>query len=412
MPDMSKDKRQPYGDGAFYQRSDGMWIGAVKGGWTERGTRRRITVSSRDKATAKRKLRDKIREIEQEGVTNVSARATVKSWADEWIIMEERALAPKAFNASRSALTKWVIPAIGHRRFELLTPADVRKVENAQRAAGRANTTQIRTHSVLMKMLKAARQEGYPVPARVLDVKPPGKNINDRKDIPVDQALGILQQAAYLPHGSRFVAALLEGLRQGEALGLTWERVDFEASTMTIDWQLQPLPYRIARDRSSGFRIPDGYEARRLQGALHLVRPKSKAGWRVIPMVPWMRSALLAWRDAAPDSPHGLVWPNADGSPRTAKADDAEWYALQSAAGIAHPGRTRIVDGKAAPAPYSTHEARHTTVTLLIEAKVDPAIITAIVGQSSLISRRAYEHVNHAPALEALAQVAKRLELG
>ena len=402
VPDMSKDKRQVYGDGGLYQRSDGVWVGTIEAGWTASGTRKRVTVSSKDKTTAKRKLRDKQREIERDGVTNVSARATVKSWADEWIVMEESELAPKAFIATRSAVTKWIVPTIGHKRFELLTPADVRKVATTQSAAGRAGTTQLRTHSVLMKMLKAAQLEGYPVPPRVLAVKAPGKNLNDRKDIPVDQALGILQQAAALPHGSRFVAALLQGLRQAEALGMTWDRIDFDANTMTVDWQLQPLPYRIKRDRTSGFRVPTGYEARQLKGALHLVRPKSSSGWRVIPMVPWMRSALLAWQDAAPESPHGLVWPNPDGSPKTAKADDAEWYGLQAAAEVAHPaGRN-----------YTTHESRHTTVTLLLEAKVDPAIIAAIVGHSSIISRRAYEHVNHAPALEALAQVAKRLELG
>lgn len=399
---MTKAKRQEYGEGSFYQRADGMWIGSLQAGWTERGTRRRITVSSRDEATARRKLRDKRREVEREGVTNVSARATVKSWADEWIKLEERTLAPKAYNASRSAVTKWIVPTIGHRRFEMLTPADVRKVANAQRAAGRAGTTQLRTHSVLMKMLKAAHLEGYPVPSRVLSVEAPGKNLNDRKDIPLDQALGILRQVAELAHGSRFVAAFLQGLRQGEALGLTWERVNFEANTMTIDWQLQPLPYKIPRDRTSGFRIPDGYEARQLKGALHLVRPKSSSGWRVIPMVPWMRSALLAWQAVAPVSPHGLVWPNPDGSPKVSKVDDAEWYALQAAAEVAHPsGRT-----------YTVHECRHTTVTLLLEAKVDPAIIAAIVGHSSIISRRAYEHVNQAPALDALTQIAARLELG
>ena len=44
--------RVPRGQGSFYQRSDGMWIGSLPGGWTERGTRKRVTVSSRDKDVA------------------------------------------------------------------------------------------------------------------------------------------------------------------------------------------------------------------------------------------------------------------------------------------------------------------------------------------------------------------------
>jgi integrase len=224
----------------------------------------------------------------------------------------------------------------------------------------------------------------------------------------VGEATAVLAEAALLPHGSRYVAALLQGIRQAEALGLTWESIDFERGLMTIDWQLQALPYRVKRDKTSGFRIPDGYECRQLAGAVHLVRPKSKAGWRVIPMVPWMRTALLTWREIAPESAHGLVWPNPDGSPRYYKHDDAEWYDLQKAAGVTHPTRRTKTDE---PAPYTIHETRHTTATLLLEAGVDPAIIVQIIGHSSIITTRSYQHVRTGPALHALDMVAERLQL-
>ena len=77
---------------------------------------------------------------------------------------------------------------------------------------------------------------------------------------------------------SRWLMAFLYAARQAECLGLTWPFVT--ADTLTIAWQLQPIPYRVPRDRSSGFRVPDGYEAQQLAGRMHLVRPKSKAGWR------------------------------------------------------------------------------------------------------------------------------------
>jgi hypothetical protein len=89
-------------------------------------------------------------------------------------------------------------------------------------------------------------------------------------------------------------------MRQGEALGLTWPMVDLDAESLTISWQLQSLRYNEPRKPSSGFRIPDGYEARQLKGTLHLVRPKSAKGWRVIPLVEWMtdRAHRMARRGA------------------------------------------------------------------------------------------------------------------
>ena len=40
------------------------------------------------------------------------------------------------------------------------------------------------------------------------------------------------------------------------------------------------------------------------------------------------------------------------------------------------------------------HEARNTTATLLVEAGVDPKIIKAILGHSSIVTSRGYLHVN------------------
>lgn len=405
--------RREHGSGSLYRRaSDGLWVGTIEV-QTGDGSRRRVTVSSKDKAEARRRLRDRQAQIKADGGSaEVSTRQTIKGWAETWLPIVERELSPKSYATNASALQRWIIPTIGHRRLEALTPADLRAVATAQRDAGRTSSTQRRTHSVLTTLLRAAVVEGYPVPLRLLEAKAPALSKSDRTALSSTHALGILAQAAALPHGSRWAAALLQGLRQGEALGLTWDRVDLERGVMTIDRQLQTLPYRVPRDRSSGFRLPDGYDVTQLQGALHLVRPKSASGYRVIPLVPWMRDALRAWQDAAPVSEHGLVWPTADGGPTYYKADDAEWYRLQAEAGVHHPTR-RFKSGEreGEPAPYTIHESRHTTATLLLECGVDPTVVIAIMGHSAILTTRGYQHARTAPMLAGLERVAERLQL-
>ncbi len=407
---MAERKRRDYGSGSIYQRADGKWVGAAMAGWTERGTRRRITVVCATEAQAKSRLRKKLADIEAGAAVEVSDRRTVKSWADEWLPIIERELRPTSYTATASAVRRWIVPTIGHRRFSDLSPADVRSVADAMRKAGRSSSSQRRVHSDLLQLLKAAQAEGYPVAPRVLAVKAPEKAVSDRDAVPVPDALAMLAKAAEDPAGARWVAAFLQGLRQGEALGLTREAIDFERNAITISWQLQPLPYVVARDRSSGFRVPDGYEVRQVRGRWHLVRPKSRAGWRVVPMVPWMSSALSTWLADAPQAPLGLVWHHPKGDPP--KRDDAAWYALQEASGVHHPTRTVMVDGKSVPAPYTIHEARHTTATLLLEAGVDPAVIAAILGHASIVTTRGYQHVRIGPARDALEKVAKRLGMG
>jgi integrase len=399
--------RREHGSGSFYQRaSDGLWVGTVEAGWTATGSRRRVTVSAKTEGAAKRKLRDKKAEIEREGLPTQSAKTTVKAWAEQWLDIVAGQLRPGSFRSTRSSVTLWIIPTIGHKRFADLTPGDIRAVAKKQRDAGRTSSTELRTHSVLMSLLKAAMLEGHPVHPRLLQVKAPAKSVSDRDAMTVEQALALLPWAGELHHGSRFLAALLQGMRQGECLGLTWPMVDLDAGTITVSWQLQPLPYRVARDRTSGFRIPDGYEARQLKGQLHLVRPKSKAGWRVIPIVPVMREALATWKERQAElvsaNPHHLVWPNLDGAPTYYKVDDEEWYGIQQAADVRHPaGRL-----------FTIHEARHTTATLLLECGVDPAVIVAIMGHSSILTTRGYQHVRTERAMAALELVADRLQLG
>lgn len=403
-------KRRDYGSGSVYQRADGKWVGSFEAGWTERGTRRRLTVIRDTEPRAKVALRDRIREFEDAGESSANPRTTLKQWADTWLPIAERKLRPNSYNTTASAVRRWIIPTIGHKRLTQLAPGDIRAVLTAQREVGGATSSLRRTHSALMQLLKGARAEGHLVPPRTLEVPAPPPGASDRQDMSVAEAVAVLGQAAELPHGSRYVAALLQGMRQGECLGLTWEQINLEAGHLVLSWQLQPLPYRVPRDRSSGFRVPDGYESRQVRGRWHLVRPKSDSGWRVIPLVPWMTSALESWREQAPYSPMGLVWPIEVGDPP--KRDDAEWYGLQEAAGVHHPSRTVERDGKAAPAPYTIHEARHTTATLLLEAGVDPAVIQAILGHASIVTTRGYQHVRIGPAKAALEAVAERLGMG
>jgi integrase len=205
-------------------------------------------------------------------------------------------------------------------------------------------------------------------------------------------------------------------MRQGECLGLTWDAVNFDAGTVDVSWQLQAVPYRhgCVRDGSKwecgrrfggdcpdrALRVPHGYEYRQLDGALCLVRPKTEKGTRLIPLVPWMTAALTQWRDIAPASPHGLIWPRPDGRPQTSAADSSDWQALQDAADVTGPGRK-----------YLLHEARHTTATLLLENGIDPEVVKAILGHSSIVTSRGYQHVSQELARKAMEGIAGRLQL-
>lgn len=442
LDSVSKQKRREYGAGAVYRRHGsrygcpdlidgpldpetgkptkvrpehektcrGPWVGTIEVG--SGSNRKRATVEAKTEGEAKRRLRKRKGDLETGASTSVNPRTTVEQWAQEWLAITEKTLRPKSWRADEGAVRNWIVPAIGRKRLNMLEPNDHRAVMAKLRAAGRQGSM-VRVHATFQTMLKAAKLEGHAVSERMLLVKAPEPTKSDRQDMSVPQALAMIEQAGTLHHGSRFLAAFLEGVRQGEALGLTWDQLDFDRGLMDISWQLQALPYRVKRDTASGFRIPDGFECRQLAGALHLVKPKTESGERIIPMIPFMQDALERWRevqaDLIPDNPHNLVWPNLDGSPTVDRTDNEEWAALQCAAGISHPRPATHPKG---PRWFTIHEARHTTATLLLECGVDEATIIAIMGHASILSTKKYQHVRTERALAALEKVGRMLQLG
>jgi integrase len=413
-----RKKPLPYGQGTISLRKDGKWMGRLEAGTNPNGTRRRVTVYGADEAEVARKLEKKRAQIAREGVSIATRSATVKAWATKWLTIREKTQRPNAYAADRTAVTNWIIPVLGTSRLESLTPADVRKLKQAQLDAGNKSTSALRTHRTLIKLLKDAALEGYDVPRRIFLVEAPSAGASDREGLEVDDAIAMLAEAAALPHGSMWATALLQGMRPGECLGLTWPAVDFGRGLITVEWQLQTLRYLDRNNKALGFRVPDDYEAIHLEGNHHLVRPKSKKGFRVIPMVPWIREALLAWKEIAPASPHDLVWPALDGGPSVKAGADDEWDGLQGAAALRRWNELEAAGEKPAglghPSGryYVPHEARHTTATLLLEAGVDHHVITAILGHSSIVTSRGYQHVRTQLASKALEQIAAQLQLG
>ncbi len=393
----------PHGEGSFYHRDrDDRWVGTIEAGTSRTGARRRIVVTDKDRDRAWSKLQAKRKEILLEGMTpeGVRAGASVESWMSEWLAIRARVVRPKTYALEEGMSRKWIIPTLGRVKLEQISPADVRRLTSRIVDEGRSTTTARTVQRILLQALKAALAEGHQVPQRILLTKAPAKAVGTRTAIPVDDAIRLLDAARETPDAARWVAALLQGMRQGEVLGLTWECVDLQAGTLDVSWQLQELRYK-DRDRGT-FQVPDTYEARQLHGALHLVRPKTSAGYRLIPLVPWMSAALQALADAHPRRPHELVFPRDEsGLPRVPAQDRAAWKRLQERAGVSKP------DGSA----YVLHEARHTTATLLLAAGVDPEVIKTIMGHSNIVTTHGYQHVSQTMARQALEKVAVSLQL-
>ncbi|MCT2990963.1 site-specific integrase [Propionibacterium freudenreichii] len=429
-------QQEGYGEGSPPREWRDRWRASMPDGWSASGrVKRRYVYGATEKECA-RKFRDLKRELwADDNARAVNPRKTVKQWIDDWLDDLKLHARPRTFASDSGLARKWIVPTLGARKLIDLTARDMRKLEAATRAGGLGQTSTHYVAALLRRILIAAKAEGYKVPDSILVARMPAPGESDRTAIPVDDAMQLLSAAMMpeswppppeldqLPYGavkklppsamverkrirrarmawrraadtdpSRWVAALLQGLRSGEARGLTWDRVDFDSKTITIDRQLQEFPVGST---------PPGISVVHLESSYHLTPVKTRAGDRVVPLVPWMVHALKKWRDIQQPSPYGLVWPRLSGSPMSQPDELSAWKALQAVVGVEHPsGR-----------PFVLHEARHTTVSLLLAADVPPPVVIAIVGHSTFSSSQPYSHTDMAAAREALAKVSDRLGL-
>lgn len=391
--------RRPHGTGSvYYEEGRARWVGTYEAGWTPRGTRRRRKVTGKTEAEVRRKLIRAQREPERPATTT---RPTVRTWGEQWL--DNLDVRPKTLATNASTVRRWIIPTIGHRRLDQLTPADVRSVHRAVTDAGLKASTAVRAHAVLRWMLADAVAEGHAVPEPARATRGPSSGQVDRGVIePADLAaiLSVIRETIDdQPVRVRWLVAIGLGVRPAEVRGMTWPLVDTATGRIDISWQAQALPYRIPRDRGSGFRVPTGYEARRIGGAWHLTRPKSAAGQRLTWAPPAIRERLAAWQAVCPPTERALVFPGDGPGGALIDADDrAAWYALCDEAGVRHPSGRH----------YTLYECRHTFATTASMGAAEHTL-RSLMGHSSAASTAAYLHADEAAMRAAVEQAAARL---
>jgi len=418
--------RRGYREGSIYQRaSDGLWIGTIEAGWTDRGTRKRVIVSGKTRAEASKKLRKRKVAIADGGVPTANAKTTVKVYADTWLDRKANELRPKAFGATKTNVRKWIIPTIGHRRLDQLTPGDIRSLETTVRAAGRSAGTAAGVFRTARNMLSDAVEDGHIVARAIEKMSAPDVPESDRTDLSLAETFACLAVASELPHGLRWLLALLYGARQAEMLGLVEHDpltgdpcVDFERGQIHLAWQLQALRYVDRTDKALGFRTPRDYAAVHLVDSWHLVRPKSKKGHRILPMIPPVEEAMRRWLAERPENPWGLVFPTFKGRPCNDKIDREEWWAIQGAAAVEANAEDEhrvklgsVPVGHPGGRYYHVHECRNVAATQLDETGATDNVVTSVLGHASIVTSRGYMSANIDAKRTAIERVAERFGL-
>ncbi|MBV6758424.1 site-specific integrase [Rhodococcus opacus] len=410
------DGTWPCGKGKPAQCPSVLWVGVLDLGIGGDGKRKQRYVYGRNRNDCATKLRD-ARDEHESGVTSTSGKATVESWVRHWLDeIAKPQMKPRTWQTNDALARLNILPHVGAHRLAKLSPAHVREMHKAILAAGKSTKTAHNAHTLLSTALTSAVREGLVVRNVAQLVTKPKVLSAPRGALTVEQARQLLVHSAKSgdPMATRWAAALLLGARQGELLGLTWDRVDLDRGIADISWQLQQLPQRHGcgeqgpngwpcgrktfRDCSHvQLDVPPGFDYRHLQGALCLTPPKSAKSIRIVPLPDPLLTGLRQLREAKGEGRHSLVWTDSKGGPRHPRYDGEDWKDALRAAGLP---------------VVKLHEARHTTATLLAQIGVEEHVRMQIMGHSSMDAARGYTHIDQSISAAALGKLSQLLDLG
>lgn len=171
--------------------------------------------------------------------------------------------------------------------------------------------------------------------------------------------------------------ALSLGLRRGEALGLRWEDIDFEAATLRIVQTLQPT---------------------RTKGKV-LSSTKNKSSTRTLPIPAVLLESLRRLKerqDVEHQQPgwqeHGLVFVSLRGTPLEPDNITHRFKEVLRKAGL--------------PQTVRFHDLRHSCATLLLAQGVPPRVVMEILGHDQIATTmNIYGHVLDANKRDATTKI-------
>ena len=391
--------KRGHGEGTVY-RHRGRWAGAITVGFTPDGEQQRRYVSGDTRKECLDKL-DDLRRLRDTGHLVATTRGmTVTDYFDEWAIgtiAHQVAIGELRESTADNYLDladRMIVPYLGRHRLEELKPVHLREwlatLRGTTNARGRpysSRTVQL-AHAILRRALNDALRDELVTRNVALLVRAGRVTTPDVEPLRPDELKLLLAEAPNDRLHALWLLLISLGLRRGEALGLHWDDIDFEAKTLSVRRSLQ-------RRRTKEL-TPSG----RRRGHLVEVETKTASSVRTVALPEVLVEALREHRERQDlERAEALAWvnPNLVFSTHLGTWFDPQnvyvfWHALCDRAGVR---RCR------------PHDLRHTAASVLLMQGADMRTVMEVLGHSRMATTSdLYTHV----LAEVKADAAMRMD--
>ena len=328
----------------------------------------------------------------------VSSDMTVDAWVNKWLNDVIGNRAPNTIRNYRERYEHNIQPFIGSMRLRDVRPMDCQIILNSMEK-DYAGSTIRQTYMTMGTFFKSAKDNGLidKHPMDGIRYTKPVRAVDDIHFLTVDEQKRFLEAARRSHNYPQYALILETGLRTGEMIGLTWDVIDWEKRTLTVnktlEFRYQQSEWRAGPPKSeSSYRtIPLTYTAYNLLRTIYDTRAYRKESKELSSTLTFMdrRTGLerkLVMRD--------LVFINwRTGMPAKNSSYDTHLYKLCDDAGIER---------------FCMHALRHTYATRAIESGMQPKILQKLLGHSSITTTmNRYVHVTDDSMQKAVAQFSR-----
>ena len=328
----------------------------------------------------------------------VSPDMTVDVWFEFWVAHIVGDLAPNTRRNYRERYEYNVKPLIGGMQLADVKPMHCKMVLN-QMEEKYAGSTIRQTYIAMGTMLRSAVMNDMiqKHPMDGVRFTKPVRATDDIKFLTRDEQRVFLETAKRSHNYNQYALILETGLRTGEMIGLTWDAIDFEKRTLTVNKTLE-------------FRHGEQY--------WRAGPPKTQHSYRTIPLTDRAYEILKGIWDSRPEQKESptldktleyidrrtgvssrlvmrdLVFINwRTGEPAKNSSYDTHLYKLCDEAGIKH---------------FCMHALRHTYATRAIESGMQPKVLQKLLGHASIkTTMDRYVHVTNDSMSKAVLQFEK-----
>ena len=247
---MSKSSRAANGAGHIRKRSDGRWEGQSTIGFDDKtGKRIRKSVYGKTQKEVRQKISKVSTELD-EGIYLEPSKLTLSDWLDIWLkeyTFDKKYSTVKGYKAQ---IKKHIRPGLGKYNLSQINPMLLQRFfNNLSLPDDEGNVLSPKSiknvHIILSGILQQAVENEMIAKNPCKKVKLPKvfkKDIVPLTDDQVKEFLKIVSTDEI--YGTLLKVIVFTGLRLGEAMGLTWDCVDFEKGALNINKQLQRRPQK------------------------------------------------------------------------------------------------------------------------------------------------------------------------